>query len=121
MKTRTEESAERAGHPGIWTLEDVERARQEANVFSTSPVDPRRSPQQVWDARVPLEPEERQKQEAEVNRLQAEEKAKQEIEGPATAAGKPMNREATWRRVLRRALGALGYLFLRWRRISPPI
>ncbi len=120
MKARTEESAERAGHPGLWTLKDAERARQEANTFSTSPVDPRRSPQQIWDARVPLEPAERQKQAAEVNRLQAEERAKQEAELQTGAAGKPTN-EATWRRVMHRALGALGYLFLRWRRISPPI
>ncbi len=87
MKVQTEEGAERAGHPGLWTLEDAEQARQEANVFSTSPVEPGKSPPQVWDARVPLEPGERQRLTAEVNRLQAEEQAKREPEAKAGAAG----------------------------------
>src|SRR5262249_10972437 len=81
MKSRTEEQAERAGHPALWTVEDAERARQEANVFSVSPVDPKLSPQQAWEARQPLLPAEREALTAKVNAFREEEKARQQSAG----------------------------------------
>jgi len=57
-----------------------------------------------------------------VNEIQAEEKAKQEAEVKVGEAGQDAAvKDASWRVVLRRALGALGYLILRWRTIYPPI
>jgi transposase InsO family protein len=116
MKTRTHEQAERAGHPGLWTAEDAERARLEANVFSVSPVDPHRSPQQVWDTREPLRAEEREALAAKVNTFREQEKAQQ-----VTASPEADVKEPSWRVLLRRALRSLGYLLLRWRRIPPVV
>ena len=38
MKSLTEEQAEREGHPGLWRVEDVERALQEVNGTPGAPV-----------------------------------------------------------------------------------
>ena len=121
MKARTEEQAERSGHPGLWTAEDAERARLEANVFSISPVDPRQSPQQVWQAREPLRLEERQALAAKVNTFREEEKAQQQAEGKAEGGQEAEVKQSSWRVLLRRALRSLGYLLLRWRRIPPRV
>jgi hypothetical protein len=119
MKARTEEQAERSGHPGLWTEEDAERARLEANVFSISPVDSRQSPQQVWQAREPLRLEERQALAAKVNTFREEEKAQQPAEEQGEGGQGAEVRQSSWRVLLGRALRSLGYLLLRWRRIPP--
>src|SRR5262245_25234570 len=119
MKARTQEHAERSGHTAVWTFEDAVAAQLEANTFALSPVDPRRSPQQMWQARVPLAQEERDRLTEQVNRFQAEETASQEGNAQAGAAGEETAEPEVPSRVAMRR--ALGYLILRWRRISPPI
>jgi ferric-dicitrate binding protein FerR (iron transport regulator) len=85
-------------------------------------VEPGHNPQQRWQARVPLEKEERERLKALVNRLQAEEKANKKADTKAGAAGQETDvTDRSCRVVLRGALGALGYLILRWRRIYPRV
>ena len=112
-KARTEEESERHQRPGVWTWEDAEAARCKGNVFGKSPIDPKRSPADVWRHREAIRVEEREALGAMVKRVQ------QETGGQHGEAGQESSdREAHWRRVMRRALGALGILVLRWRRIS---
>jgi len=116
VKERTEERALRRGTPGDWTWEDAAGARQDGNNFGRSPIDPSRSPAEVWQTREPIRPEERAALAAEVSEHQQEGEA---VNGPTGGAGQEAShKEALWRAVLRRALGALGFLFIRWRRIS---
>jgi len=119
VKVRTQERAERRGSPAEWSWEDIEGARQDGNAFGRSPLDPSRSPEQVWQAREPLRPQERAALAAEVSRIQAEVQPAEAVGGQSGGAEQEASgRAATWRSVLRRALGALGLLFIRWRRIS---
>lgn len=59
MKERTETAAAMAGHPGIWTPEDCNWARQQANRLARpwGPGGP--TPQEVWENRTPLSEAER--------------------------------------------------------------
>ena len=72
LKTRTQRLADLASHPGLWTRALVEAARQEANTTAR----PRRlhgaTPDQVWDARVPLMMEGRERFRTAVERYQTE-------------------------------------------------
>jgi transposase InsO family protein len=72
LKTRTERLAALAGHPLFWTSMVVEAARLEANATAR----PRRlkgaTPDQVWDARLPLTAEGRECFRAAMQRYQAE-------------------------------------------------
>jgi transposase InsO family protein len=121
-KGRTEENAARRGAPGAWTWEDVEAARQQGNVFGQSPIDPGRSPAEVWQAREPLRAQERTALTAVAEQMREEEERAEEVNGPQGEAGQEApQKDAIWRRVLRRALGALGILLIRWRRISPGV
>jgi hypothetical protein len=70
LKTRTERLAAEHGHPGLWTSDLVEAARQEANATAR----PRRlkgaTPDDVWFNRRPLTADEREAFRATVSRLQ---------------------------------------------------
>ncbi len=72
LKTRTERLAALAGHAEFWTSDLVEAARLEANATAR----PRRlkgaTPDQVWDARVPLAAESRERFRVAMQRYQAE-------------------------------------------------
>jgi transposase InsO family protein len=59
LKTRTEDQAKRHGRPACWTCDDVEAARLEANATARPKGPEGPTPDQLWDARVLLNAEER--------------------------------------------------------------
>ena len=59
MKERTETAAAMAEHPGIWTPEDCDWARQQANRLARPWGHGGPTPQEVWESRVPIPEEER--------------------------------------------------------------
>jgi transposase InsO family protein len=116
LKGRTEAQALARDAPGDWTWEDTEAARQEANAVSVGRRETSPTRAAVWAARGPLSAETRTAFQAEVSRQQR---------GPAPAAatevedagGEASDQACPWRVVLRRALVALGYLVISWRRV----
>jgi hypothetical protein len=117
MKGRTEVQAWRRGVSGSWTWEDLEAARQEANRANVCRRESSPTRAQVWASRPRLGEEARAGLRAEVLR-QRPKKSSPEAE---VLEGSVLGRRCSWRVVLRRALVALGYLVLSWRRIPLPI
>ena len=119
MKQRTQRHSNRAGHPGQWTSINLAAARTEANTSAR----PRRlhglTPQQVWDARPPLCPDQRTRFDASVAQFQTEARQQRGLSArePLTRAEQP----SVDRVALRRALVAHDLLLFRRRRIPPPI
>jgi transposase InsO family protein len=119
LKTRTERHAARAGHPAYWTFDDVEHAQAEANATARpqGPTDP--TPNQLWEERRPIPPEQRSAFKASVHRhrqaVNAEEGIAQDAQLPSQEERR-LNRPA-----IRRALGEHDYLFFTRRRIPLPI
>jgi transposase InsO family protein len=121
MKGRTEMQAWLRGTSGSWTWEDLEGARQEANAACVGRRESSPTRAQVWASRPRLDEGARAALRAEVLRQQAkcvwpEAGAESEVSG-----GSVLDKGCPWRVVLRRALVALGYLVLSWRRIPLPI
>jgi transposase InsO family protein len=79
LKTRTERLADEHGHPGLWTSDLVEAARQEANATAR----PRRlqgaTPDDVWFNRCPLTAAERAHFRATVSQLQEEARIEKQL------------------------------------------
>jgi hypothetical protein len=117
MKGRTEMQAWQRGVPGCWTWEDVEAARQQANAVGVGRRESSPTRAQVWASRPRLGEEARAGWRAEVRRQQSK-KSSAEAE---VFEGSVLDKGCPWRVVLRRALVALGYLVLSWRRIPLPI
>ena len=59
LKVRTETAAVIADHPGFWTPEDCDWARQQANRLARPWGHGGPTPQEVWESRVPIPEEER--------------------------------------------------------------
>jgi hypothetical protein len=59
LKTYTHQQAITAGHPFRWTSEDVERARQLANTISRPWGHSRATPEEAWQSRDAIGPQER--------------------------------------------------------------
>jgi hypothetical protein len=119
LTTRTEQAAARRGHPGAWTFDDVALARLEANATSRPHGIHGQSPDELWSARTPIPPTERERFGQTVawlgKRLELDEAAWSV--GPEAAwAERSLNRKA-----IRRALVEHGYLHYTRRRISTPI
>jgi transcriptional regulator with XRE-family HTH domain len=124
LKGRTEEKAWQRGEPGQWTWEDAEAARREANERSRPMGRDGESAREVWAARPEVTAEDREELVAEARRITAADAersaAEQSVESAGTEAEGPKetkSQEGGWRGVLRRALEALGYLKVMWRRI----
>lgn len=119
LKTRTERYAGRDGHPGYWTLDNVVAAQTEANATARpkGPVGP--TPDQLWQNRRPIMPEQRRLFEASVARHRQEVDVKEGI-----ASDEPLSRQEERRlnrEAIRRALGEHDYLLFTRRRIPLPI
>ncbi len=119
LKTRTQKQAESAGHPGAWTADNAESARQEANATAR----PRRlqgaTPDEVWASRPPLTHDQRQRFLATVERLRTQ--ARHERQLPAADALTRPQQAALDRLALPRALVAHDLLLFRRRRIPAQI
>ena len=117
LKTRIFYQATRHGTLDVWTSDDVEAARMQAN-FANWPWGPRgRTPQQVWQARTPITPQDREefRQTVAAKMLELRRDNGLEHEPLTLQASAALDRAA-----IRAALEALGYLGIRRRRVSPP-
>jgi transposase InsO family protein len=110
LKRRTEALAAAAGRPGECRAEDLEAARQEANARGR-PRGAKVAPAVAWECRERVSAEERERlgEQLEAEGRAVREEAGQQEEGRSEGG--------VWRSAFRRALVALGYLVLRWRRI----
>jgi hypothetical protein len=121
MKGRTEMQAWLRGTSGSWTWEDTEAARQEANAVCVGRRASSPTRAQVWASRPRLGEEARAGLRAEVLRQQPKGRSPEARAGAEASGGSVLDEGCPWRVVLRRALVALGYLVLSWRRIALPI
>jgi transposase InsO family protein len=128
LKGRTEEKAWQRGRPGQWTWDDAEAARREANERSRPLGGAGASAQDVWAARPEVTAEDRDELVAATQRITAAEAGREGVEPRAEPTGteaegqkERKSQEGGWRGVLRRALEALGYLKVMWRRIPRQI
>jgi transposase InsO family protein len=117
MKGRTEMQAWLRGVSGSWTWEDTEAARQEANAACVSRRENSPTRAQVWASRPRLGEGARAALRAEVLRQQPRCSLSESAAEAETAGECVSDKGCPWRVVLRRALVALGYLVLSWRRI----
>jgi transposase InsO family protein len=128
LKTRIEVHATRLGRPGVWTWDDVEAARSEANATARPRGLSEPTPDEAWAARAPVSDVERGNFQARVACYRADELARVTGADPATVTGADW--DLLWtqkeqagedRRAVRRALEASGYLWYPRRRIKLPI
>jgi transposase InsO family protein len=128
LKMRMQRLAAHHGHPGVWTWDDQEAARLEANATARprGPAGP--TPDQAWAARCPVNVEARLVFQATVAYYRQEELALATGEGPGAVPGTDW--ESLWaqpeiagedRQAVRRTLEACGYLVFSRRRICLPI
>ncbi len=113
LKTRTQRYAAKDGHPGYWTTDDVAAAQVEANATARPQGETGPTPNDLWQTRRPITPEERRLFQQTVHKLHVELIPKDEA--PATEVRR-MQRE-----VIRRALVEHGILLFSRRRIPLPI
>jgi transposase-like protein len=119
LKKRTQRQSDLAGHPGHWTTADIDAARIEANTTARPRRLHGRTPQHVWDSRLPLDMDHRERFETTVELRQTE--ARLEL---GLAIDEPLTRAeqaAVDRVALSRALVAHDLLLFRRRRIPPRI
>lgn len=118
LKTRTERLAAQRGHPGWWTSDVVEAARQESNAAR-----PRRlqgaTPDDVWCQRRPWTQDERDQFRATVRRLQDEARVEKGL--PLVGALSRQDQASVDRSAIRRALVAHDLLLFRRKSIPAPI
>jgi transposase InsO family protein len=115
LKIRTEAHAARHGHPGDWTCDDAAAARAEANAYPRPKGELGPSPNQLWNARSPISPQQRERFALEVE---------QRLPCIEAAHGWPENendQRALDREAISQALVELGYLFITRRSIPLPI
>jgi hypothetical protein len=119
LKGRTADHAARVGHPGHWTDDDVAAALEQANAFAR-PFGARwPSPADVWAARPPINPPEREHLTAGVARHRGEQES-----GPPACEGhaaEVRSGRGRARDAVRLALEECGYLHYTRRLIPPPI
>jgi len=119
LKTRTERHASRAGHPTLWTLDDVAHAQEEANATARPQGERGATPHALWSGRRRLTSADRRLFAATV-RCQREEVNAQE--GVAEEASLSAQEERRLQRAaIRRALVERGILRFTRRRIPLPI
>jgi transposase InsO family protein len=119
LTTRTDQWAARRGYPGEWTWADAAAARCEANATARPRGLLGPSAEELWAARTPIAPEEREAfWQSAVSRY--EELAAASGEPPASAR-EEMYRRSLDRQAIRRALLEHGYLYVTRRRIPLPI
>jgi hypothetical protein len=119
LKTRIETATARQGRPDVWTWDDVEAARREANATARprGPTGP--TPEELWRQRTPVTAAERSAFVRVVERYRAQEYRAVGATGPVWDR---VWSQPQWagedRRAVRRALEACGYLYLARRPIA---
>jgi hypothetical protein len=119
LKTRTERHAARANHPAYWTFDDGEHAQAEANATARphGPTGP--TPNQLWEERRPVTPEQRSVFQSTVHRHRQEVNAEEGIKQDAQL--QPQDERRLNRPAIRRALGEHDHLLFTRRTIPLPI
>ena len=117
LTSRTEQAAARRGSPGSWTYDDAVVARLEANATARPRGEKGPCPEELWDARTPLTPAQRDTFRQTVTALRSQIEVTGESPKPTTE----MEERALNRQAIRRALVEHGYLRYTRRRIYPPI
>lgn len=112
LKTRTERYATRAGHPGYWTPDDVAAAKTEANATARPQGETGPTPDELWQSRRGITPDERRLFQDTVHRRRDELGAKDNV---TAKEERGMQRDA-----IRRALVEHGILLFSRRRIPLP-
>ena len=113
LKTRTERHATRAGHPGYWTTDDVAAAQTEANATARPQGETGPTPNELWQTRWLITPQERRLFQQTVHQKREEVNSKEDV---SAKEERRMQREA-----IRRALVEHGILLFSRRRIPQPI
>jgi hypothetical protein len=119
MKARTHHAAARRGHPGEWTCDAAEAARLQANQTARPWGVRGPTPEEAWQGRAPLRPEERAAFAEAVRRLERE--VRQEQGHPAEGDLGPLAQAAVNRAALRRTLVAHGLLRFTSAQIPGPL
>jgi len=128
LKTRIERQATHQGHPGVWTWDDIETARIEANATARLRGLSGPTPAQLWAARYPLSADTRLHFQATVACYRQAEIEQATGAGPGVLPGTDW--DSMWtqpefagedRRSVRRALESCGYLLYSRRRLGLPI
>jgi hypothetical protein len=115
LKTRTERHAERAGHPGFWTLDDVAYALDEANATARPRGDDGPTSDELWLARPALSRGDRDVFLATVTTIIEEIDRRDRT--PAATDLTTMQKRTVDREAVRRALVEHGHLLFRRRRL----
>ena len=119
LTTRTEQAAARRGCPDDWTYDDAELARWEANATARPRGINGPSPDELWNARTPVTPEERDAFQQTVHWMRTA--IEVALESPPPIPMPQKQERAINRKAISRALVEHGYLRYTRRRIYPPI
>lgn len=118
IKTRAHYESARSDRPGHWSCDDVEVARQQANLTTHREGPMSLTPEQAWAARQPITQSERNAFRQVYDRYRHEERCTRAEQGrPVTG---PAAEASIDRVAIARALVECGYLLFRRRRISLP-
>lgn len=122
LKTRTEVHAIGCGRPGQWTWDDVAHAQLEANATARPHGIDGPTPEQSWDQRPAITPDQRLLFQAAVDRhrTEARNEVRTEQNLPTDGPLPTMTERLVDRRAIRRALDEHGYLLFRRRRLPLP-
>lgn len=113
LKTRTERYATRDGHPGFWTSDNAAAAQVEANATARPQGETGPTPNEIWQTRRPITPQERWLFQETIDQRRAE-------LGPTESVSRKEDRRLQ-REAIRRALDEHGILLFSRRRIPLPI
>jgi transposase InsO family protein len=115
LKKRTQQAAYLAGHAGVWTTADLDRARESANQVARPRGSHGPTPDELWAARRPPRLDQRESFGAAVRRLEEQYR----VEGglPVEAPLEHYEQAALHRRVLQEVLVERGFLTIARRRL----
>jgi hypothetical protein len=119
MKKRTEYQADRDGHAGQWSAENLATAQQQANETARPRGPKGPTPEQAWQQRDQIGVSERRDFAKTVRTLECEVRQREGL--PPEEQLNRRDEGAVQREVLRRALVAHGYLLFTRRRLPIPI
>lgn len=117
LRHKADYLAARAGRPARWTIDDLEAARRMANETARPRGPDAPTPQEAWQAREPIDPDQRQAvwRSAEALRVDARLSLGYAAHGPLNRS----ERDAVDRQRIRRALEQHGILRYQGRRVTP--
>ena len=119
LKTRTRHQAALAGHPGLWTSEDIEAARRQGNEFHYPNGHRQSTALDLWQSRTPIDRAERERIYLTVEQIRSQ--MDHTMDPLSRRSLTAADKAAIHRRVVRRALVELGILSVTRRLITLPL